>query len=291
MDDQEIKYFVSTKLGQKLPFAIVSHEMLMGSNDIFEPSLRDFHVIFWVKKGEGSFFLDFQEYTFKANTLIFITKDQLHYFLPFNKAETEIISIGFMPEFVYRNDSDLEHLFKFNASAHLKEEQTLPISNQSIEKLENLSKEMATVCDEWNDAYKANGFYHYLCLFLMQCEMMQEQQRGGGNGSIDEDIINYLAFNELLEQHYKTEFKVDFYTEKLNMTVKSLGKLTKAHYKLSPKTVIDDRRVLEIKRQLQGTSKSGKTIAYELNFGEPTNMFKFFKKHVGLTPKEFRAQV
>lgn len=35
--------------------------------------------------------------------------------------------------------------------------------------------------------------------------------------------------------------------------------------------VIDQRRILEIKRQLKGTNKSGKTIAYKLNFGEPTH--------------------
>ncbi len=288
--NQEIKYFFSSELGRRLPFAITNYEQLVQKDDIFTPSLRDFHVVFWIKKGQGSFFVDFQEYEFKAGTLILLSKDQLHYFSRFEKEQTEIISIGFKPEFIYRNDSDLEHLFKFNASSHQSEEQIIIIPDHSIKKLQQLCDELYLVSNEWNKEYEVKGFYHYLCLFLIQCEMMQEEQRGKEDFTIDENISEFLAFNELLEQHYKTEFKVEFYAEQLSMTLKLLAKLTKTHYKLPPKTVIDERRILEIKRQLQGTSKSGKTIAYELNFGEPTNMFKFFKKHVGLTPKEFRNQ-
>jgi len=288
--DQKIKYFVSTELGRRLPFAITKYKELLGSDDIFIPSLRDFHVIFWIKKGKGTFFVDFEEYEFKAGTLILLAKDQLHYFLLFDKGKTEIISIGFKPEFIYRNDNDLEHLFKFNTSAHRKEEQIIQIPEHSVGKLQQLCDEMYAVFDDWDDRYEAKGFYHYLCLFLIQCEMIQEELRGKEEAPIDENISDFLAFNDLLEQHYKTEFKVEFYADKLNLNLKSLAKLTKTHFKMSPKMVIDQRRILEIKRQLHGTSKSGKTIAYELNFGEPTNMFKFFKKHIGLTPKEFRDQ-
>ena len=289
VQDQKIKYFVSTELGKRLPFAITTYKELLGSNDIFTPSLRDFHVIFWVKKGKGSFFVDFSEYEFSEGTIILLSKDQLNYFLPFDTKQTEIISIGFKPEFIYKNDNDLEHLFKFNASAHQKEQQIIKIPQQSIEKLEGLCNEMLDIYTKWNKSYVSKGFYHCLCLFLIQCEMIQEDQNDKEDQEIDKNISDFLSFNELLEQYYKTEYKVEFYADQMNMTLKTLAKLTKTHYKISPKSVIDQRRILEIKRQLQGTSKPSKTIAYELNFGEPTNMFKFFKKHVGLTPKEFRS--
>lgn len=291
MKDQKIKYFVSTEIGKRLPFAITPYEKLIGSDDIFTPSLRDFHVIFWVKKGSGSFYVDFVKHTFSEGTLILLSKDQLHYFLPFEKEQTAIISIGFKPEFIYKNDNDLEHLFKFNASAHQKETQTIEIPLQSTEKLQGLCDEMEAISSKWEKKYVSKGFYHCLCLFLMNCEMIQEEiQNKKSDRAIDKNISDFLAFNELLETFYKTEYKVEFYANRMNMTLKTLAKLTRTHYKTAPKAVIDQRRILEIKRQLQGTSKPSKTIAYELNFGEPTNMFKFFKKHVGLTPKEFRTK-
>ncbi len=290
MHNQDIKYFISTELGKRLPFAITSYAELISSDDIFIPSLRDFHVIFWIKNGTGKFVIDFQEYEFKAGSLILLSKDQLNHFLPFDKSQTEIISIGFTPEFIYKTDNDLNHLFKFNANAYRKVEQCLVITEDFDSKLQTICNEMFLISKEWDKKYLAKGFYHYLCLFLIQCEMMLESQFGQDESQNNDNISTFLMFNELLEQNYKTEFKVDFYAEKLNITVKAVAKLTKTHFKMPPKMVIDQRRILEIKRQLQGTSKSGKTIAYELNFGEPTNMFKFFKKHVGLTPKEFREQ-
>lgn len=60
------------------------------------------------------------------------------------------------------------------------------------------------------------------------------------------------------------------------------------HSNRRDEALINERRLLEIKRLLRGTSKSSKAIAYDLNFDEPTNMFKFFRKHVGMSPNEFR---
>jgi len=126
-----------------------------------------------------------------------------------------------------------------------------------------------------------------LCLFLLQCEIVQEKHTETKKLQQDKKTIEYLMFSQLIEENYKTEFRVNFYTDKMNISQKVLTQLTKTFYKTSPKVVIDNRRILEIKRLLKGTSKSSKAIAYELNFDEPTNMFKFFKKHTGITPKEF----
>ena len=46
-----------------------------------------------------------------------------------------------------------------------------------------------------------------------------------------------------------------------------------------------------MKRELRGTTKSIKEIAYDLGFDEPTNMVKYFKKHVNFTPTAFRDQM
>ena len=63
-------------------------------------------------------------------------------------------------------------------------------------------------------------------------------------------------------------------------TSKVLGK--------SPKELIDDRILLEAKRLLVHGNKSIKEIGFELGFEEPTNFIKYFRKHIGKTPMEFR---
>ena len=289
--NQEIKYFVSTELGKRLPFAITNYKEIIQSDDIFIPSLRDFHVIFWIKKGVGRYVVDFKEYNFKAGSLILLSKDQLHYFLPFDKEQTEIVSIGFKPEYIYRSDFDSDHLFKFIVSANQENEQTILIPDNYEKKFQRICDDLNEVSQEWKDEHKFKGFYHNLCLFLIQCEILVDSLRGEQSNLPNKNIADFITFTGLLENHFKSEFRVEFYLEQLNVSLKVLTKLTKTYFKASPKSVIDQRRILEIKRLLKGTAKSSKAISYDLNFDEPTNMFKFFKKHVGLTPKEFKEQV
>lgn len=289
MENDEIKYFESNKLGKGLPYAITSFANLTTTNDIFVPSLRDFHVVFFIKKGRGTYLVDFKEYSFQPNTLILLSKDQLHHFNYFTDQEVELASVTFNPEFIYRNETDLQHLFQFISSSHELGTQVLSIPSFAQTQIENIFRELQTVYSEWSVAYQSKAFYHWLCLLLIQVEMMQKGQ-SEEQPIVDEHQKNAITFKQLIEKHYKTEFKVEFYTEQLNIPLKALSKVSQSLYKMTPKALINERRLLEIKRQLRGTSKSAKSIAYDLNFGEPTNMFKFFRKHVGQSPNAFREQ-
>ena len=49
--------------------------------------------------------------------------------------------------------------------------------------------------------------------------------------------------------------------------------------------------LLESKVRLQNHEQSIYQIAYDLNFSDPSHFGKFFKKHTGLSPMEYRNQV
>lgn len=46
--------------------------------------------------------------------------------------------------------------------------------------------------------------------------------------------------------------------------------------------------VLEIKRALATSNASVQEITYTFGFDEPTNFVKYFKKHTGYSPAQFR---
>lgn len=283
-----MKYYKANEVGEGLPFAFVDYGTLISNDNIFMPSLRDFHVVFWVKKGRGKYFLDFGEFDFEPDMLILLSKDQLYHFLPFDHNSTEIVSVPFKPEFLYKTAEDLKHLFNFNAlKLDRGQNNTLKVDPDTAVKLERLCSEMDALY-QGNEWHKSASFYHYLNLFLIQCEVLLKKEKP--LEALDEKDPLIAQFDELLEQHFREEFNVSYYADRLHMTPKALAKLTKKTYQHTPKTLIDDRRLLEIKRMLKGTNKSGKEIAVELNFDEPTNMFKFFRKHTGMSPSEFRSQ-
>lgn len=281
---QAINYFESSKVGKGMPYEIVNHEDLMKNDHVFQPSLRDFHVIFWFKKGRGNYYIDFVEHEIEPNTIILISKDYLHYFKPFDPTECELQSIPFKPEFLYKSDVDLQNMFKFNVGSHYEGIQLFKPNTQQTAFLNQISEQMFEIKTHWDQPQQSHGFYHLLSLFLTQCELIGEQK------DIEEKSPEILQFNQLLEDHFKQEAKVEFYASKMFLSNKVLGRIVKQQYNKTPKTVIDERRTLEIKRLLQGSQLPIKEISYELGFDEPTNMVKFFKKMEGMTPKEFRNQ-
>ena len=283
---ENISFIKAENKGRGLPFALVEHQELISSNDLFKPTLRDFHVIFWFKKGSGKYFIDFKEYTFKPNTIVLISKDHLQYFETFRK-ECEVQSIAFNPNFIYRNDTDLKHLFNFNVGCHFEGVQVLNLNETDSDFLAVLSHQMKVISQQWVGKEQGEAFYHFLCLFLIKCEQLQSGDING-NSQMDENTKILFEFSNLLEDNFKIESKVEYYVAQLGLTTKTLSRLIKDKYKLSTKAVIDARRTLEIKRQLKGTTKSVKEVAYNLGFEEPTNMVKYFKKHTGFTPTEFK---
>ena len=286
-----VKYCKLNEIGKGLPFAFSSLVNIKKGDEILSPSLRDFHVMFFIKKGTGTYIVDFKEYEFKANSIVLLSKDQLHYFNQLDPASTEIYSITFKPEFIYRNESDLEYLLQFDPTSHLEGLQKLDIPEEKVSYFFEMLKKMEDIYNSEDSNYQSKAFYHQLCLLLIDCEMLQKKPKITEQQVFDEPRKNSLAFSQMVELHFKKEFKVDFYSDGLNIPLKTLSKITREYYNLAPKAFINQRRILEIKRQLRGSSKSSKAIAYELNFDEPTNMFKFFRKHVGLSPNEFRKQI
>ena len=80
------------------------------------------------------------------------------------------------------------------------------------------------------------------------------------------------------------------YAEMMLISTKLLNQVVKAFTLNTVKTFIDDYIILEAKRSISISDLSLKEIAFSLGFDEATNFTKFFKKKVGISPKEFRDQ-
>lgn len=94
-------------------------------------------------------------------------------------------------------------------------------------------------------------------------------------------------FNFLVENHFKESHSVSFYAEKLNKSPKTLSNsFTK--YQKSPIKIIQDRIVLEAKRQLMYTDKSTKQIAFDIGFDDPSHLSRMFKKVTSLSPSQYK---
>jgi len=92
---------------------------------------------------------------------------------------------------------------------------------------------------------------------------------------------------ELLDQFHKTEHRIGFYADKMNMSVKSLSKKVRAQLNDSMGQLIRHHLIRSAKELLtQGVSV--KEVAYELGFEEAHHFSTYFNHYEGVTPSSFR---
>ena len=114
-----------------------------------------------------------------------------------------------------------------------------------------------------------------------------ETQEINGRSKSRKDVIFEKYMREVLK-HYKTERSVAFYADKLCLTAKHLSSVVK---EMSGKTAsewIERFVILEARALLKSSDMSIQQIAEQLNFANQSFFGKYFKHHMGISPKEYR---
>jgi AraC family transcriptional regulator, transcriptional activator of pobA len=95
-------------------------------------------------------------------------------------------------------------------------------------------------------------------------------------------------FIQLVNNFYVEKRTIEDYALLLNVTPNHLSQSVKAASGKNALGYINDRLITEAKSLIQFTDFDMAEIAYQLNFSDPANFGKFFKKHTDHTPLEFR---
>lgn len=95
-------------------------------------------------------------------------------------------------------------------------------------------------------------------------------------------------FIQLINNFYIEKRTIEEYADLLFVTPNYLSQTVKAATGKNALSFINDRIMTEAKSLIQFTELDIAEIAWQLNFSDPANFGKFFKKHAGVTPLEFR---
>lgn len=99
----------------------------------------------------------------------------------------------------------------------------------------------------------------------------------------------FNRFMMLLERDYKISRDVNYYAEKMNISSKYLTNIVNQETGHTPKTIIDQYVILQLKMHLKRTTQSIKEMAWEFHFADVSFFCRYFKKHTGLTPQQIRS--
>lgn len=99
----------------------------------------------------------------------------------------------------------------------------------------------------------------------------------------------FNRFMMLLERDYKISRDVNYYAEKMNISSKYLTNIVSQVTGHTPKTIIDQYVILQLKMHLKRSTQSIKEMAWEFHFADVSFFCRYFKKHTGLTPQQIRS--
>ncbi|MDO4880844.1 MAG: helix-turn-helix domain-containing protein [Capnocytophaga sp.] len=237
-------------------------------------------------QGEGNFSLDFVTYSFSGNNLLFLSPYQ---WLKWEKPFTEIQSIAFHGDFYcieYHKEEVACNGLLFN---NIYQSPCVECSENIFTEIQEIIQKMQRLNPHQNALDTSIlKTYLQLILALSSREKKQKLTEFSLKSTPTEPIAN---FQNLLETHFIKNKEVSFYAGQYALSVSAFSKKVKQYFGKTPSELIRERMVLEAKKLLHLTYKSIKEIAQELDFEDEFYFSRYFKKEVGLSPKQFRDSV
>lgn len=99
----------------------------------------------------------------------------------------------------------------------------------------------------------------------------------------------FNRFMMLLERDYKISRDVNYYAAQMNISSKYLTNIVNQVTGHTPKTIIGQYVILQLKLHLKRSTQSIKEMAWEFHFADVSFFCRYFKKHTGLTPQQIRS--
>jgi AraC family transcriptional regulator, transcriptional activator of pobA len=95
-------------------------------------------------------------------------------------------------------------------------------------------------------------------------------------------------FIKLTQKHYREQRGIEFYANLMCLTPKYLSKVVKENTSLSASEWIDHLVILEAKALLKTSNLTIQQVSDKLNFPSQSFFGKYFKRHSGISPKEYK---
>lgn len=97
-------------------------------------------------------------------------------------------------------------------------------------------------------------------------------------------------FVQLVIENYTHERRAQFYADKMGISLQHLSTTVKQVTGKNLLNIISHVIIIDIKARLKSTDMTIQEIAYSLNFPSASFFGKYFKRHMGMSPLEYRKK-
>lgn len=130
--------------------------------------------------------------------------------------------------------------------------------------------------------------HHLFLAFLYELGSIFQRNNSGKRIQLTRKEDISMCFIKLLADSFREERSVLFYAKKLYVTPRYLTQTVKETTGQTAGEIIDEMVIMEAKALLNNVSLSIAQVAESLYFSDQFFFSKYFKRHTGLTPSEYR---
>ena len=235
-----------------------------------------------------------QTYDYQEGTIVFFAPGQTAETNPTtDKVQVNAHGILFHPDLL-RGTSLGKNIKKYtffsyevNEALHLSEEERSIV----MDCLKIIRMELEHGVDKHSKTLLVN----HIELLLNYCMRFYERQFIT-RGKTNRDVLT--RFENLLDEYFESTLAeqdglptVKYFADKLCLSSNYFGDMFKKETGKSPQEYIQEKVIELAKERISDTADTVSQIAYSLGFQYPQHFCRLFKKRVGYTPSEYRAQI
>lgn len=236
---------------------------------------NNYFEVIYLTKGEGFHTIDAKEYEIKTPIAFTIRKEQVHFWDMTSEPQGFVLIIkkSFIDNCL---DRDIKRLIAELSSHNC----LFPKEDTAMEIYRILQKEYL-LKDTSNQAI-IDGLLKALLAKILESAIPTKLKQS--NNSI------YQKYLELLSNEGKLNNKVNYFASLLNTTPQNLNAICRKEVGQSSAELLTEHIINEAKRLLLYTDLTVAEVSTKLNFKDNSHFSKYFKRHVGKTPIEFRNE-
>lgn len=153
-----------------------------------------------------------------------------------------------------------------------------------------LLEQMKTEIDDYNekDQHLLRAMLYEILVLLNRAENVTDMKQSANDMTFKRYVEPFIG---LVASEYMSQHNIRYYADKLCITANYLNKVVRQSLGVTAKLYIQRKIIQETKRLLLYTTLNIAEISEKLHFETTSYFVRFFHKHTGITPKQYRDRL